>query len=189
MNDLSDSSQKTAQPSPERASKASLLWRVIPIIIAIIALIVAGLAFARSDTTVSSDPDSPPIIVPNENGTWDTNGDGLLTVGFSQNGSESSWRVANTRSYQEYFVEENGFRLRVAEADNDNAKQIQQVLDLIAADVEVIVLSPESDEGWEPVLYEAKAAGIPVINVDRELSDLDSYYEFFFGSDMRAEGD
>ena len=45
----------------------------------------------------------------------------LITVGFSQVGAESDWRVANTESMRESLSEENGFELLF-----DNARQKQE---------------------------------------------------------------
>jgi len=121
-------------------------------------------------------------------GAWDTNGDGIIVVGFAQTGSESGWRTANSQSFRDFFVPANGFDLKFGDANGDDATQKAQVRDFISQGVEVIVIQPLSNDGWEPVLREAKDAGIPVINSDRRLQGLDEYYEFFFGSDMLGEG-
>ncbi|MDR1807470.1 MAG: ABC transporter substrate-binding protein [Propionibacteriaceae bacterium] len=118
----------------------------------------------------------------------DTNGDGYITLGFAQVGAESGWRTANTQSYKDYFVEANGFKLVFADANQDADKQKQDVRDLIAQGVEVIDLAPVTDSGWEPVLQEAKDAGIPLIVSDRQLSVSDDLYLTYFGGDMLAEG-
>ncbi|MCL2315871.1 MAG: ABC transporter substrate-binding protein [Actinomycetia bacterium] len=119
----------------------------------------------------------------------DTNGDGLITLGFAQVGAESGWRTANTQSYKDYFVEKNGFKLVFADANQDADKQKQDVRDLIAQGVEVIDLAPVTDSGWEPVLQEAKNAGIPLIVSDRQLSVSDDLYLTYFGGNMKQEGD
>jgi len=120
---------------------------------------------------------------------WDTNGDHMLTVGFAQAGSGSGWRLANSQSFKNYFIEANGFKLLSGDANGDDATQKAQVRDFITEGAEVIVLAPIGPDDWEPVLQEVRAAGIPMINVDRRLTALDRYFQFFFGSDFRAEGD
>jgi len=119
----------------------------------------------------------------------DTNGDGIITVGFAQVGAESGWRTANTQSYKDYFVEANGFKLVFADANNDADKQKQDVRDLIAQKVEVIDIAPVIDSGWDPVLQEALDAGIPVIISDRMVQSPDNMYLTYFGGNMKAEGD
>ena len=118
----------------------------------------------------------------------DTDGDGLITVGFAQVGAESGWRTANTQSYQDYFTEANGFKLVFLSANGDSDLQKTQVRDLIAQKVEVIDIAPVTDSGWEPVLQDAKDAGIPVIISDRQLSVDPNLYLTYFGGDMNAEG-
>ena len=117
--------------------------------------------------------------------TSDTSG-GLIKVGFSQVGAESDWRTANTQSMQSTFTKENGYELIFSDAQQDQANQITAI---IQQEVDYIVLAPVTETGWETVLQEAKAAGIPVIIVDRmvKVSD-DSLYTAWVGSNFKQEG-
>ena len=59
----------------------------------------------------------------------------------------------------------------------------------IREQVDVIALAPVIETGWEPVLMEAKLAGIPVIVTDRKADVEDeSLYVTFIGSDFYDEG-
>ena len=59
----------------------------------------------------------------------------------------------------------------------------------IARRVDVIAFSPIVESGWEPVLREAKAAGIPVFLSDRTVDVKDeSLWASFMGSDFLEEG-
>lgn len=121
----------------------------------------------------------------------DKSGQGdLIVVGFSQVGSESDWRNANTKSMQEAFSTENGYRLIFDDAQQKQEKQITAIRNFINQGVDYIVLAPNTVHGWDTVLTEAKAAGIPVIIVDRmiEVTDPD-LFTCWVGSNFRSEGD
>ena len=114
----------------------------------------------------------------------------LTVVGFSQVGAESDWRNGNTRSMQQALSPENGFRLILDDAQQKQEKQITAIRNFINQGVDYIVLAPTTERGWDTVLSEAKAAGIPVIIVDRmiEIGDT-SLFTCWIGSDFRREGD
>src|SRR5690606_14368901 len=121
-------------------------------------------------------------------GGGDGAGDDAITVGFSQVGAESEWRTANTRSVKEALVAPD-FRLRFSDAQQKQENQIKALRSFIAQKVDVIAFSPVVESGWETVLREAKAAGIPVVLTDRavNVSD-DSLYVSLIGSDFVEEG-
>ena len=114
----------------------------------------------------------------------------LTVVGFSQVGSESDWRNANTVSMLEAFSVENGYRLIFDDAQQKQEKQITAIRNFINQAVDYIVLAPITMEGWDTVLTEAKASGIPVIIVDRMVdTDDPDLFTCWVGSDTRREGD
>ena len=111
-----------------------------------------------------------------------------IVVGFSQIGSESSWRIANTVS-MEQAAKETGFSLMTDNANQKQEKQIDAIRSFIAYRVDVIVFSPIVETGWDNVLSEAKQAGIPVILMDRMIETQDdSLYTAYIGADFYAEG-
>ena len=114
--------------------------------------------------------------------------DGKTTVGFSQIGAESDWRKANTESIKAE-AEKRGIDLRFVDAQQKKENQISAISSFVVQGVDVIAFSPVVTTGWEPVLKEAKKAGIPVILTDRavDVSD-DSLYTTFIGSDFIEEG-
>lgn len=114
----------------------------------------------------------------------------MIVVGFSQVGAESDWRNANTLSMQEALSEQNGYRLIIDDAQQKQDRQITAIRNFIHQGVDYIVLAPTTEKGWDTVLTEAKAAGVPVIIVDRmiEVED-DSLFTCWIGSDFRKEGD
>ena len=115
--------------------------------------------------------------------------DSLVVVGFSQVGSESDWRLANTASMVSALSEQNGYRLLFDNARQKQENQYLAIRNFIQQDVNYIVLAPISETGWDSVFREAKAAGIPVIVVDRQVSVEDeSLYQSWVGSDFYREG-
>ena len=114
----------------------------------------------------------------------------LVVVGFSQVGAESDWRIGNTGSMLQAFSAENGYRLILEDAQQKQEKQITAIRNFINQGVDYIVLAPTTENGWDTVLAEAKAAGIPVILVDRRIGVADdSLFTCWVGSDFRREGD
>ncbi|MFF1894169.1 ABC transporter substrate-binding protein [Streptomyces sp. NPDC058228] len=115
-------------------------------------------------------------------------GSKAISLGFSQVGSESGWRTANTDSVKE-AAKEAGYILKFSDAQQKQENQISAIRSFIAQKVDVIAFSPVVVTGWDAVLKEAKAKNIPVVLTDRsvETSD-DSLYVTLVGSDFTDEG-
>lgn len=111
-----------------------------------------------------------------------------LLLGFSQIGSESAWRIGNTRDI-ESSAEEYGVSLMFENANQSQANQIDAIRRFIAYKVDVIAFSPIVEDGWDNVLMEAKEAGIPVILVDRDINtEIDGITTCLIGADFYNEG-
>lgn len=111
-----------------------------------------------------------------------------LVMGFSQLGSESSWRLGCTQSIME-AAQAHDVTLMFENAYQNKEKQIDALRSFISYRVDVICFSPIVEDGWENVLNEAKNAGIPVILVDRHVDvEDDSLYTAFIGADFLKEG-
>ncbi|AOZ94773.1 LacI family transcriptional regulator [Paenibacillus crassostreae] len=111
-----------------------------------------------------------------------------ITLGYSQLGSESDWRRANTASVIE-SAKEAGITLLFENAEQSQEKQFEAIRSFIQQKVDVIAISPVVQSGWEPILLEVKQAGIPVIISDRSVNVSDSsLYVTFIGSDFYDEG-
>jgi galactofuranose transport system substrate-binding protein len=113
--------------------------------------------------------------------------DQRIVLGFSQIGAESEWRTANTESIKSAAATMN-IDLRFADAQQKQENQIKALRTFIAQKVDVIAFSPVVATGWDTVLMEAKAAGIPVILTDRAVTSDPSLYVGFLGSDFVEEG-
>lgn len=66
-----------------------------------------------------------------------------------------------------------GNKTVVVDAQQDSAKQIQIIEDFIAQDVSAVFLNPVDKDAIEPALQKLKEAGIPVINFDSAVANLD----------------
>ena len=106
------------------------------------ALVMGAAACTLPPPTATPPSSHDPTVVESPVNLWDKNGDGLLTVGFAQSGSESKWRMLNSESFKSFFVSTNGFQLVFRDADGDDAQQKADVLDFITQGVEVIIITP-----------------------------------------------
>jgi simple sugar transport system substrate-binding protein len=114
--------------------------------------------------------------------------DHRIVLGFAQTGAESNWRIANTVSIRT-AARQAGIDLVFVDSEGSPKKQIAAVRSFIARKVDIISFSPIVESGWEPVLQEAKAAGIPVFLSDRTVDVKDeSLWTTFMGSDFVEEG-
>ncbi len=115
--------------------------------------------------------------------------DNLTVIGCSQLGSESVWRTANTNSIKNIFTKENGYFLIFNNARQKKQNQVKALRSFISQQVDYIVFSPITENGWETVLQEAKEAQIPVILIDRKVNVEDeTLYTSWIGSDFEREG-
>jgi ABC-type sugar transport system substrate-binding protein len=117
-----------------------------------------------------------------------TGGSKTITLGFSQVGSESGWRSANTDSIKS-AAKAAGINLKFSDAQQKQENQIQAIRDYISQKVDVISFSPVVTTGWDTVLKEAQSAKIPVILTDRQVDSDPSLFVTLVGSDFEAEGE
>lgn len=111
-------------------------------------------------------------------------------VGFSQIGSESEWRTADTISVQNAFLEDPSFNLVYSDAQQKQENQIKALRSFIARKVNAILFTALVETGYGPVLAEAKKAGIPVVMIDRDVAKEDRQYRLtIMGSDFIKEGE
>ena len=111
-----------------------------------------------------------------------------LKVGFAQTGAESAWRTANSESMKAEAAKR-GIDLKFSDGQGKQENQIRALRSFVTQHVDAIVLAPLVETGWDPVLREAKRAGIPVIITDRTIQTADeSLYTCFIGSDFYEEG-
>lgn len=111
-----------------------------------------------------------------------------LTVGFSQIGSESGWRAAETTVTRQQ-AEKRQITLKFSDAQQKQENQIRAIRSFIAQGVDAILVAPVVETGWDAVLQEAKDAKIPVILLDRNIrTDKKDLYLTAVTSDQVYEG-
>ncbi|MCD1266573.1 substrate-binding domain-containing protein [Shinella sp. AETb1-6] len=110
-----------------------------------------------------------------------------MTVGFSQIGSESGWRAAETTLTKQQ-AEKRGIDLKFADAQQKQENQIKALRSFIAQGVDAILVAPVVATGWDEVLQEAKDANIPVVLLDRTIDAPKELYLTAVTSDLVHEG-
>ena len=111
-----------------------------------------------------------------------------ITIGFAQAGIESNWRKIQSKSIKEELEKQN-YQVMSRNSFSDPKQQYQDVMTFIAYQVDLIILSPIEEFGWEPVLEEAKKANIPVIIVDRNIAtNRSDLFLTHIGSSIKAQG-
>lgn len=111
-----------------------------------------------------------------------------LTVGFSQIGSESGWRAAET-AVSKAEAQKRGIKLKISDAQQKQENQIKAVRSFIAQGVDAIFIAPVVQTGWGPVLEEARDYDIPVFLLDRGITvEDDSLYTTAITADNVLEG-
>jgi len=138
-------------------------WGKVLAILAVALLVVSAAAFAAPKTWV---------------------------VGFSQIGSESEWRTADTKNVRDAILEDPTLELLYSDAQQKQENQIKALRSFIARKVNVILFTAIVEKGYGPVLQEAKKAGIPVIMIDRDVAKEDRGLRLtIMGSDFIKEGE
>ncbi len=110
-----------------------------------------------------------------------------LVIGFSQIGSESGWRAAETAVTKKEAAAR-GIDLKFADAQQKQENQIKAIRGFIAQGVDAIMVAPVVATGWDSVLAEAKDADIPVVLLDRGVDAPQNLYLTSIASDQIKEG-
>jgi inositol transport system substrate-binding protein len=95
------------------------------------------------------------------------NGEKVPVIGASMLSLQSEF-VVNVKDALEDRAKEKHVELVVNDAQRTAEKQVQQVETFISQKVDAIILNPCEVEASSPAIEKAKAAGIPVINVNFE---------------------
>jgi inositol transport system substrate-binding protein len=88
------------------------------------------------------------------------------------------------------YAKEKGIEVQIEVAEKDPAKQLSQIQNFIASGVDAIIVNPVDTDATAAQSQLAADAGIPLVYVNREPSNLDSLpdNQTFVGSDERDSG-
>ena len=109
-----------------------------------------------------------------------------VKIGFSAPGADHAWVAAIIANAQAEADRDPNLELVPTNADNNSTKQISDVEDLITKRVDAMVLLPHEGGPLTPVCAKVKAAGIPLVNLDREIKSEDYY--LWLGGDNEGIG-
>lgn len=85
-------------------------------------------------------------------------------------------------------VEAQGDELVTLDPHMDVALQISQIEDLLVRNIDGIFLNPVDWEGIRPALVSLKDAGVPIVNFDTEVKDLEEFVTAYVGSNNYNAG-
>lgn len=112
------------------------------------------------------------------------------TVGFAQSEPDTAaFRAAETESIKSAAKDVGVGELIVTNANNELPKQISDIKDMLNQGVEFLIVAPVNSDGLDPALDAAKEAGVPVLTIDRKVTNEPcSDYIAFLGSDFYDQG-
>lgn len=111
-----------------------------------------------------------------------------ITVGIVNNPpSESGYREANVKNFEEVFSAENGYEAKTYYSLK-NDEQLAAAQTFITDGVDYLLISAAETTGWDAVLTSAQENGVKVFLFDRLIDCDDSLYEAAVVSDMAFEG-
>ena len=96
-------------------------------------------------------------------------GDEDIVIGFSQTGFNHPWRVEMIKSAQAEVARHPNVSLVVTDGNVDIAKQNNDVDDLLAQEVDAVVMSPVEAAGLVPAGEKVMNAGKPLSVLDRDI--------------------
>lgn len=104
-------------------------------------------------------------------------------IGMSQANNAEPYREVMNTDITTAAGKVKGFTVTVADAAQDNSKQVSQVENFITQQVDLLIISPNEAKPLTAVVKKAYDAGIPVIVLDRKVEG-DAYTAFIGGDNV-----
>jgi ribose transport system substrate-binding protein len=108
-------------------------------------------------------------------------------IAFSQCNSAEPYRSTQNAILRREIAKYPDCELVIQDAQQDNAKQIDQIDTFILQGVDLLIVAPNEAGPLTPVVRKAQGAGIKVICLERNL--LEPVYDIFVGADNVAIGE
>jgi ribose transport system substrate-binding protein len=109
-----------------------------------------------------------------------------LVVAFSQANNAEPYRASQNGLMTKLFAEDKDVRLAIADAQQDNSKQVAQVETFIRQKPDLLIVAPNERAALTAVMGQAMDAGIPVMCLERDI--LRPNYRTYIHSDNVAIG-
>ena len=107
-------------------------------------------------------------------------------IGISQLGEGDAWRKSMKEEIDRELVFNPQLKIIYKEAGYNSSKQTEQINELLAQKIDLLIVSPNEAEPLTPIIDKIYKSGIPVITVDRNISS--NSYNTFIGADNLEVG-
>ncbi len=97
-----------------------------------------------------------------------------LTIGLSMQTMGAPYFVAQSNAMQK-LCDEKGITFYTVDAGGDMTKQVSDIEDLLAKDIDILVINPTDPKGLIPTTESATTAGVPVFIMDNSIDPSASY--------------
>jgi len=111
--------------------------------------------------------------------------DGPYVIGFSNASISNVWRVGLLHAVEKAAADNKDkiSKLIITDANDDAAKQVSDVQDILQRGVDLLIVSPATAQELDPIVSQAMAQGVPVVLVDRRVTS-DNFVSFITASDQ-----
>lgn len=109
-----------------------------------------------------------------------------ITIGFSQCTGDSNWRKATLDALDRELAFHPGAELIYKNAGDNNELQVEQIRQLAASGIDILLVSPNEAAPLTAVVEEVYQKGIPVIVVDRKINS--NQFTCYVGTDNYSIG-
>lgn len=103
-----------------------------------------------------------------EESSGESDGDGTVKIGVSISTLNNPFFVTLRDSIEE-LAEEKEYELEIVDAQDDSAKQVNDIEDLVQQDVDYLIVNPTDSSAVSSSVETANAEDIPVITIDRSV--------------------